>query len=90
MSWDAISAVAETVGTLAVLITLTYLAEQLRIGNKQREMDALRHNWDGLNRMCELSVNPLRKHQLLKETESQFRACQQKNVSYLSSCISAL
>ena len=54
MSWDAISAVGETVGTLAVLITLTYLAEQLRIGNKQRETDALRHNWDGLNRMCEL------------------------------------
>lgn len=54
MNWDAISAVAETVGTIAVLITLMYLAVQLRIGNKQREIEALRHNWDGLNRMCEL------------------------------------
>ena len=54
MNWDAISAVAETVGTIAVLITLMYLAVQLKIGNKQREIEALRHNWDGLNRMCEL------------------------------------
>ena len=54
MNWDAISAVAETVGTLVVLVTLVYLAIQLRIANKQREIESLRHNWDGLNRICEL------------------------------------
>ena len=54
MNWDAISAIAETVGTLAVLITLVYLAVQLRIANKQGEIESLRHNWDGLNRVCEL------------------------------------
>ena len=54
MNWDAISAVAETVGSLAVLITLAYVAIQLRTANKQREIEALRHNWDGLNQLCEL------------------------------------
>lgn len=54
MNWDAIGAISESVGTLAVLVTLIYLAVQLRIGNKQREIESLRHNWDGLNSVCEL------------------------------------
>jgi hypothetical protein len=54
MNWDAISAVAEVVGAVAVLITLVYLTIQVRVGNKQRELEALRHNWDGINRFCEL------------------------------------
>ena len=54
MNWDAISAIAETAGTIAVLVTLVYLAVQMKIANKQREIESLRHNWDGLNRCCEL------------------------------------
>ncbi len=54
MNWDAISAIAETVGTLAVLITLIYLSVQMRIANKQGELESLRHTFDGINRMCEL------------------------------------
>ncbi len=54
MNWGAISAVAETVGTIMVLVTLIYLAVQMRIANKQREIEALRYNWDGINRVCEL------------------------------------
>lgn len=54
MNWDAISAIAESIGAIAVLITLVYLTIQVRVGNKQRELEALRHNWDGLNRFCEL------------------------------------
>ena len=54
MNWDAIGAVAETVGTILVLITLIYLAIQVRIANKQREIESLRHTYDGINRICEL------------------------------------
>jgi len=54
MNWDAISAVAEAVGTIAVLITLIYLALQIRQSNKHQEIESYRHNWDGINRMCEL------------------------------------
>ena len=54
MNWGAISAVAETVGTIMVLVTLIYLAVQMMIANKQREIESLRYNWDGINRVCEL------------------------------------
>ena len=54
MNWDAIGAVAESVGAIAVVITLVYLTIQVRVGNKQRELEALRHNWDGLNGLSEL------------------------------------
>ncbi len=54
MNWDAISAVAETVGTIVVVITLLYLSVQIRVANKQREIEALRHTYDGINRVFEL------------------------------------
>ena len=67
MNWDAIGAIAETVGTVAVLITLVYLAIQLRIANKQREIESLRHNWDGLNQICRLlSESPEKASIILK------------------------
>ena len=66
MNWDAISAVAETVGTIAVLVTLLYLSLQMRIANKQREIESLRHNWDGLSRMCELLGESTEKASIVK------------------------
>lgn len=54
MNWDAISAVSEVAGAIAVLITLIYLTIQVRVGNKQRELEALRHNWGEISRFCEL------------------------------------
>jgi hypothetical protein len=71
MNWDAIGAIAETVGTFAVLITLIYLAIQLRIANKQREIESLRHNWDGLNQLCGLlSESPEKAAIVLRGRES--------------------
>jgi hypothetical protein len=71
MNWDAIGAIAETVGTVAVLITLVYLAMQLRIANKQREIESLRHNWDGLNQICGLlSESPEKASIILRGRES--------------------
>ncbi len=66
MNWDAISAVAETVGTIAVLVTLLYLSLQMRIANKQREIESLRHNWDGLSRMCEFLGESTEKASIVK------------------------
>lgn len=66
MNWDAISAIAETVGTIAVLITLIYLAVQIRTANRQRETESLRHNYDGLNRMCELLAESPEKASIVK------------------------
>ncbi len=40
MSWEAISAVAEAVGTIAVLISLLYLAVQIRTQNRESQLSA--------------------------------------------------
>ena len=61
MNWDAIGAISEAVGTIAILITLVYLAVQMRFANTQRELESFRHNWDGLNQCSEmLSQSPER------------------------------
>jgi len=54
MNWDAIGAIAEFGGTIAVLITLIYISIQFRNANKQRELDALRHTRDALNQFHDL------------------------------------
>ncbi len=66
MNWDAIGAVAETIGTIAVLVTLLYLSMQMRIANKQREIESLRHNWDGLNQLCDLLGESTEKASIVK------------------------
>ena len=40
MNWEALSAIAEAVGTLAVLISLIYLAIQIREQNKESQIAA--------------------------------------------------
>ena len=40
MNWDAISAVAEAIGTAAVIVTLIYLASQIRQSNLQGQGNA--------------------------------------------------
>ena len=70
MNWDAISAISEVVGTLAVLITLIYLAIQMRIANKQRELETFRHSYDGTNEFCELFSEPDRADIVVRGRES--------------------
>ncbi len=42
MNWDAIGAIGEIVGASAVVISLVYLALQIRSQNKQEKLSALR------------------------------------------------
>lgn len=49
VSWDAIGAVAEILGAVAVLATLIYLAIQIGHLKKQNESEALDHVIDALN-----------------------------------------
>jgi hypothetical protein len=49
MNWTALEAVAQLVGSLAVLITLLYLARQVRQSNRQDMLNAYRHTYDSLN-----------------------------------------
>ena len=53
MDWNIASAIGEVVGSIAVVISLVYVALQIRHANKQSEIDSLRHTWDGLNQICD-------------------------------------
>jgi hypothetical protein len=46
MNWEAIGAVGEILGALAVLITLVYLARQVRHGRRDQQLAAFRANRD--------------------------------------------
>ncbi len=49
MSWDAISAVAEILGAVAVVISLMYLARQIRTSNRLARAEAYRSPNSDLN-----------------------------------------
>ena len=53
MNWDAIAAIGEIIGALAVVVTLIYLSRQIRHANQQGEIEAFRHTWDNLNQFCD-------------------------------------
>lgn len=54
MNWDAIGAMGEISGVIAVLITLGYLARQIKQSNRQTLLSSLQHTFDSLNAWCEL------------------------------------
>lgn len=49
MDWTAVGAVGQLAATVAVLITLVYLARQVRQSNRQDLLSAYRHTYDSLN-----------------------------------------
>lgn len=53
MTWEAAGTIGEIVGTIAVVVSLIYVSIQIKHANKQSEIDALRHSWDGLNQICD-------------------------------------
>jgi len=57
VNWDAIGAIAEAVGSIAVIVTLAYLAVQLRTANKQRELESHRHILDRFDHVCETFIH---------------------------------
>ena len=49
MNWDAVSAVAEIIGAVAVVATLLYLAVQIRQANRQDLLGSFQHTHDTMN-----------------------------------------
>ena len=56
MNWDAIGAIGEIVGAIVVIITLLYVARQIRHSSKSLEMTALRDTTAQWNQWSELLV----------------------------------
>lgn len=49
MDWTALAALGQLVSAVAVLVTLVYLARQVRQSNRQDLLSAFRHTYDSLN-----------------------------------------
>ena len=56
MNWEAIGVITEILGTLVVIVTLIYLALQIKQVNRQAELETMRHTLDGFNQYCDLIV----------------------------------
>lgn len=54
MGLEALAAIEQIVAALAVVITLFYLALQIKQANVQAEVESHRHIWDLLNQWCDL------------------------------------
>ena len=52
MNWNAISAVAETIGVAAVFASVLYLAKQVKTGNDLNRTDTFRSIMQGLGNYC--------------------------------------
>lgn len=53
MNWEVIGTVAQVVAAVAVVVTLFYLASQLRSSVRQSQREAIRHTWDSLNALVD-------------------------------------
>ena len=79
MDWNAAAAVGQIVSAAAVLITLVYLAKQVRQLNRQDMLNAFRHTYDSLNdwafavlessEIASLILKGRQSYQSLNETE---------------------
>ncbi len=58
MNWDAIGAISETVGAFAVVITLIYLAVQIRQSNSQQKREEIVSVQTGQNKLAEQLRDP--------------------------------
>ena len=78
MNWDAVAAVAEAIGTIAVLVSLIYLAVQIRQSTQQfargveaNQLAAFERNIESANRIRELLIlHPDLAQLLLKGSKS--------------------
>ena len=58
MNWDAISAVGEIVGAVAVVVTLVYLAAQIRQSDPQQKREEIVSVQTGQNRLAAQMEDP--------------------------------
>ena len=59
MNWDAIGAISEILAAIAVVVTLIYLAKQIRQNSQTVEISALRDTTEQWNRWSEvLATSP--------------------------------
>ena len=71
MSWDSVAAISETVGALAVVISLIYLAMQVKQSNRQAATDSGFALLSEFNRVDELILTTPEMIALMVKLESE-------------------
>lgn len=67
MNWEAINAISETIGAIAVIVTLIYLARQIAMSNKFAAAEAWRSRFSEFTSInAAYGVNPIFYHAIRK------------------------
>ena len=70
MNWDAIGAVGETIGAIAVIATLIYLASQIRQLKQQNAQATLQHIADSMNQFMDMLASETNASLVVRGKES--------------------
>ena len=73
MDWDAMGAIGEVVGAVAVIVTIGYLAAQVRIANRRSASDLQSKISDNSSEICDLILNNPEVVQLLEKCKRNSR-----------------
>ena len=70
MNWDAIGAIGETTGAIAVIATLIYLASQIRQLKQQTAQATLQHIADSMNQFMDMLASETNASLVVRGKES--------------------
>ena len=70
MNWDAIGAIGETIGAIAVIATLIYLASQIRQLKQQNAQATMQHVADSMNKFMDSLASEANASLVVKGKES--------------------
>ena len=70
MNWDAIGAVGETIGAVAVVVTLIYFASQIRQLKQQNAQATLQHIHDSMNQFMDMLASESNASLMVRGRES--------------------
>ena len=73
MNWDAIGAIGETVGAIAVIATLIYLASQIRQLKQQNAQATMQHIADSMNHFMDMLASEANASLVVQGKESYKR-----------------
>jgi hypothetical protein len=84
MNWDAIGAVGETLGAIAVIATLIYLASQIRQLKQQTAQATMQHMTDSMNQFMDALASEANASLVVKGKESYKRLSEAEKLRFFA------
>ena len=83
MNWEAIGALGEIAGALAVVASLVYLATQIRQSNKHLDLESSKHTIEQVTRIGEFVLQDESLVELLIKTREELNATERARLTIL-------